>query len=440
MAMAAAKTGSPSHRSVYLITFSQCDSSELSRVQFAELIVEAWHTCSRSKIIQWVVSLEAHENSGNHFHMAIKLSSPARWLKVRNFVDDKYGIKLNFSNSHANYYTAYEYVVKEDPNFVQSANHPDFSNGKPPKTTKATCGRRKGPKTVKSKKRKRLAVFDVVQIIQAKKIQNRVELLALASKWQGEGKIDLAEFVANRGPKIVNQAIQTANELSEAQRRLERSKKTRIELLEESASSPCVEDCHGQWMSAATEILESNGISAERFSSAVYNALKRGRGKYRNVYLFGPANCGKTFLVSPLKKIFECFVNPASGTFAWLGIEDAEVVLLNDFRWKPSLIPWCELLQVLEGDTVHFPAPKNLMSKDIVLDKDTPFFATSDAPLALINGATINRVNTEMMHVRWNMFQLYWQIPREKQKELKACCSCFAKLIIGNATDEVATN
>ena len=147
-------------------------------------------------------------------------------------------------------------------------------------------------------------------------------------------------------------------------------------------------------MSAATQILESNDISAERFSSAVYNALKRGRGKYRNVYLFGPANCGKTFLVSPLKKIFECFVNPAS-------------------RWKPSLIPWCELLQVLEGDTVHFPVPKNLMSKDIVLDKDTPFFATSDAPLALINGATIDRVNTEMMHVRWNMFQLYWQIPRE---------------------------
>ena len=277
------------------------------------------------------------------------------------------------------------------------------------------------------------------QIIQAKKIQNRVELLALASKWQGEGKIDLAEFVANRGPKIVNQAIQTANELNEAQRRLERPKKT-IELLEESASSPCVEDCHGQWMSAATQILESNGISAERFSSAVYNALKRGRGKYRNVYLFGPANCGKTFLVSPLKKIFQCFVNPASGNFARLGMEDAEVVLLNDFRWKPSLIPWCELLQVLEGDTVHFPAPKNLMSKDIVLDKDTPFFATSDAPLALINGVTIDRVNTEMMHVRWNMFQLYWQIPREKQKELKACCSCFAKLIIGNATDEVATN
>ena len=39
------KMGSPSHRSVYLITFSQCDSSQQSRLQFAEVIVEAWHTC-----------------------------------------------------------------------------------------------------------------------------------------------------------------------------------------------------------------------------------------------------------------------------------------------------------------------------------------------------------------------------------------------------------
>ena len=60
MAMSTAKTGCSSHRSVYLITFSQCDSSQLSRLQFlqfAEVIVEAWYTCSRSKIIQWVVLL-----------------------------------------------------------------------------------------------------------------------------------------------------------------------------------------------------------------------------------------------------------------------------------------------------------------------------------------------------------------------------------------------
>jgi hypothetical protein len=38
-------------------------------------------------------------------------------------------------------------------------------------------------------------------------------------------------------------------------------------------------------------------------------------------------------------------------------------------------------LQVLEGDTVHFPFPKNKMSNDVVLEGDTPFLATCDDPL-----------------------------------------------------------
>ena len=433
MAQSAANSGDPKQRSVYLITYSQCDSSHLSRAQFADIIVDAWHSRSRSRILQWVVSLESHQNGGSHFHMAIKLSTTARWRAIRKFVDNKHGIKLNFSDTHTNYYTAYEYVVKEDADFVLSPGHPDLVNTTPPNTTNATRGRRKAAKVTKGKKRKRLAVFDVVRIIQTKKIRTRLELMALADKWQEEGKTDLAEFVCNRGPRIVNEAIETAKELSGAQERLKRCNKSRIQLLEESAAKSCVDSCQGEWFSAATEILQSNGIGRECFASAVYDALKRGRGKYRNVYIYGPANCGKTFLLSPLKLIFECFMNPASGSFAWLGIEDAEVVLLNDFRWKPSLIPWCELLQVLEGDIVHFPAPKNFNTKDIVLDKDTPFFATSDAPLALIKGGTIDRINTEMMQVRWKTFKLHRQIPQNEQKEMKPCVSCFGKLVTSNA-------
>lgn len=432
MAALQANSNRPKQRSIYLITYSQCDISQLSRQEFADLIIHAWHSRSRSKIIQWAVSLEAHNNGGNHFHMVIKLNRVSRWLAIRNLVDSSYGIKLNFCDSHENYFTAFQYVVKEDPHFILSPGHPDLTNAEPPKTTKATRQKKKNGKITKSKKKKRLSVFDVVRIIQTKKIMSRLELMALAAKWQGEGKNDLAEFVSNRGPKIVNEALETAKELSEAQETLERTQKSRVQLLEESAADPCVEGCNGSWISAAKAILHSNSIDLQAFCNAMYDALKRGRGKYRNVYIHGPANCGKTFLLSPLKTIFKCFLNPASGTFAWLGIENAEVALLNDFRWKPSLIPWCELLQVLEGDTVHFPAPKNHVNKDIVLDKDTPFFATSDAPLALVKGDRIDMMNTEMMHVRWNTFQLHRQIPKEEQKEMKACSSCFAKLIMGH--------
>ena len=168
--------------------------------------------------------------------------------------------------------------------------------------------------------------------------------------------------MSNRGPRVVNEALETAHKLTMAEKRLERINKTRIQLLQEHLTQPCRDNCEGIWLRSAAEILEGNGIPVSIFAGAVYDALLRGRGKYRNIYIYGPANCGKTFLISPLKSIYECFVNPASGSFAWVGVDEAEVVLLNDLGWKPTLIPWCEFLQVLEGDIVHFPAPTSTNS------------------------------------------------------------------------------
>lgn len=83
-------------------------------------------------------------------------------------------------------------------------------------------------------------------------------------------------------------------------------------------------------------------------------------------------NCGKSFILSPLN----VFCNPATGSFAWIGAEDAEIIYLNDFRWHPKIIARADLQLALEGDTVHLPAPKNLSSHDVELQRDTPFFAT----------------------------------------------------------------
>ena len=70
------------------------------------------------------------------------------------------------------------------------------------------------------------------------------------------------------------------------------------------------------------------------------------------------------------------------------------------------------------------------MSKDIVLEGDTPFLATCDAPLDLINNGSIDHVNTEMMNVRWRMFPLHRHIPHDEQRNIAACARCFAELIL----------
>ena len=64
------------------------------------------------------------------------------------------------------------------------------------------------------------------------------------------------------------------------------------------------------------------------------------------------------------------------------------VIFLNDFRWSPQVLPWHDLLLLLEGQTVHLPAPKTRYSKDIVFDKDTPIFCTSKHQLIFVKGAS----------------------------------------------------
>ncbi len=360
-------------RLVYLVTYSRADISKFrTKQQFADAVLEAWKSFGIT-ISHWVVSIECHtvtENSDEmnmyHYHMALKLARRARWLQVRRFLDEKYSIQVHFSDNHNSYYSAYKYVTKEDNECLHSKQHPDLSS--PPKTERALGSKKRKAREKnltrqrKTRKEKSLTVYDVSQLILAKKISTRLQLVCLAVEQNREGKSALAEFIANRNNKV-DEALAVAKEFSEAEAKFLRSKKSRIQLLHEAREGNCIEGCDGAWLEAALKALRNNGIAVETFCTALYIALKKGRGKYRNIFIHGPANSGKTFILSPLKVIYETFCNPATGTFAWLGAEEAEVIFLNDFRWSQAIIAWADLLQALEGDTVHLPAPKTFANE-----------------------------------------------------------------------------
>ena len=80
--------------------------------------------------------------------------------------------------------------------------------------------------------------------------------------------------------------------------------------------------------------LQQKNVEVADFSQAVYDLLDNERGKYRNVLIVAPANCGKTFVLKPLNLVFDCFNNPASSILVWVRAEQAEVIVLNDFRWN----------------------------------------------------------------------------------------------------------
>ena len=442
-----ADLGKQQQRIVYILTYSRADINKFpTRKSFADAVLQAW-MASGYAVEHWVVSLEEHsmEQSGSeainrpyHYHMALKLKRRGRWIQVRKYLEKEFGIQVNFSDHHNTYYSGYRYITKEDEEPLHSEPHPDLCNA--PKTEKAINANKRKAGAGKSRKKRRkttreraLTVYDVSQIIQQRKYTKRLELVCLAVQQKREGNTALAEFIANKGDNGVDDALSVAKEFAEAEAKLARSKKSRIDILREAKEvGHCCEECEGNWLQAAEQLLKNNDISLKSFCEAVFTALQKGRGKYQNIYIHGPANCGKTFILSPLKSLYQTFCNPATGSFAWMGADEAEIIFLNDFRWSAKVIAWADLLQALEGDIVHLPAPKNFCKRDLELSADTPFFATADAPLVLVKGGSIDHANTEMMNVRWRYFHFWKQIPKSCQVKMKPCKHCFANFILDN--------
>ena len=178
-------------------------------------------------------------------------------------ISTRYGVKVNFRDRHENYYTAWRYTTKED---VHSTNHPDLGNIGAPITTNASSATRAsrladGDGGVqKGKRKKTLTIFDVSQVAVEKNIKTHLQLVALASEQKRAGKTDLAEFIANRGAKAVEEALGIGWEMENAELDLASSKLTRVEILYREIGSLCVEGCQGKWMEMAEQVLQRNDI------------------------------------------------------------------------------------------------------------------------------------------------------------------------------------
>lgn len=174
--------------------------------------------------------------------------------------------------------------------------------------------------------------------------------------------------------------LATTWELENSKDNLERKRKSRIQLLKGARDGEGVQNCSGQWWISAKEVLQGNGVDINYFGHCVHELLQKGRGKYRNLMIVGPANCAKTFLLNPLNVIFNTFSNPESTSFAWVGAEQAECIFLNDFRWSPAVIQWHDSLLMLEGQFIYQPL-NPIMQKILSLRKAPQFSPPEKTPL-----------------------------------------------------------
>ena len=169
---------------------------------------------------------------------------------------------------------------------------------------------------------------------------------------------DLYNFIVCKSAKALNDLIDRTWRLREAPASIEREKLCRMTALKRVLASECVPGCNSQWIVCARQVLRQNVINIYVFAAAIRKLIEKGRQKQLNLLLVGPTNCGKSFLLNPIEIIYKTFANPATGKYAWLGLDESEVAYLNDFRWSSELIAWNDLLFLLEGKQSTFHVQK----------------------------------------------------------------------------------
>ena len=422
-------------KSTYLVTYSQAKPEKVdSREHFAEIVANAFnHGGEFNRVVQWACCKEFHQNGGAHYHLALKLDSNYRWKQVKFKIMFKHGISVHFQNFSTGYHDAYQYVTKEDVDFITSPGHPAV--GESPQNKKALLAKSSKSKASsdtsnksKTKRAKRLSPSELHDLIVANNIRDDDDFCSHAKKMKKEGDSSLANLVMSKDEKRRKSMITSAWKLEESEEVVERKRKNRLEILKEEKLKEC--RCEGRWRAQAEQTLELNGIDPRDYWNSVFTLLEKGRGKHRNIIHVGPSNCGKTFLIEPLVEIFKCFESPAKGTLNWVNAEKKECVILNDFRWSEQIIPWSDFLNLLEGKHIHIPVPKTHYVEDVLWTNDTPIFATAGKKIRKYEAGEIDEIETEMMDSRWKVFLFRHRISKEDIVEMEPCCRCFSELVL----------
>ena len=403
--------GSRSTRKVYLITYSKASDS-YCKESFSSIVVDAFHNTGDAIVQKWVCSKEKHTVEGFHFHMTVKLSKQRRWLAVKHKVQaDHADIRLHFSERPQNsknenaYDGAYHYTIKGG-DFICSDGHPSVTS--PPVVT---------PK---------MKNLDFLQMVVSKSLKSQLEVRAVAKINATAGNTALMSFLAAKGEKKVGELLKLAWDIEDAPNKLQRLGCDRLTLLQNALQCTCSCPSIGLWQSMAYDVLSRNNIPLDTYTQAVLAAITLGRGKFRNILHVGETNRAKSFLIQPLKKIFHAFENPAHGAFSWAGVDESEIILLNDFRWCHAVIPWEQFLLLLEGDTVKFPVK---FQDDITLKKHLPIFATSKSPITFGKNAEEHTKENKMMDSRWKVFNFHYKYSENKQISCDPCMRCYADFL-----------
>ena len=451
----APEVGARQMRYVYMVTYAAANLASFPTQSVFALAVLSVLRELNFVAERWIATKEKHLDGQFHYHMVFHLQDQKRWKQIKLLLQQRNNIVCHFRSETAGYAAAYEYVTKASPpkwitqsegqegvlgaiRRTDACMQANVSKGRSNEQNRQD--KRKAAnnnQTVEKKKKKKpdLRHKDIVRHVIEWKVGSLQQLQSIAEIRRRLDEWDLFNYLAIHPKKQIEDMIARCWETTKAPEVAARVNLPRETILANARSAECVEGCLGRWLTFANQIMSYNpSIDQVELKRVVVDNIQFGRCKDSTVFFIGPTDCGKSFLLLPLEKLFKTFSNPTVGTYNWLGIEDAECCFLNDFRWSAGLIQWADLLRFCAGERLSFSRPNNLYPSDYqMMETNTmPIFGTGKSKTQWRGSyQAVDAEEDKMLNVRMKYFSFSYTIPNPVRRGVPPCVRCFAEFLLG---------
>jgi len=412
--------------------------SDFDRTTFREMVVKCLAECG-IEVIETACFQEPHANGDPHLNLLVRARKQWRWKKVAERLLQVFRVHVNFAENIRTWAEGVVYfrVASEHKQPEQLDQGPEqwHKNGCPQPFEDFLPRRWQQPGFVRATRLTNLAFYELAR---EHNLRTETDLWAKATELCEAGDKGLLAYLLDTDAEAqLAKVLRATNAQADARR----AKKSRVELLQEyfDASTCCCTPpslCYN----LQKELLRRNGLDGI-FQSKVYENLKAGRAKKRNLCLLGDTDCGKTFLLKGLRQVYHCYERPEGGNYQLEDLPGKELVFLNDFEYDTKAkdwMPWQYFKNFLEGGPVKVGRPKN-RGGNVVFKSSAPVFLTAPAEVKFERRGQEVVKETQQMRKRLDYLHLTVQIPEDDVQEvLEHCGHCSARLYLEGKNAQVS--
>ena len=115
----------------------------------------------------------------------------------------------------------------------------------------------------------RLSKEGVAQFVINNNIRTEAELISEAKKREQAGEPDLWSLIITKPKRTLQELIERTWTMHEASESAARDKLSRMQVIQKTLETVCIEGCSGTWLKHAREVLRQNHINVYVFGSAI---------------------------------------------------------------------------------------------------------------------------------------------------------------------------